>query len=250
MSEEQIGGTPEQEVEELSKEPVPITGGELVALFKSEQFMHTLRLAADYTRATGHESGLSVFKDIFDRKKETLFITGLEKGGTENFHTAEVEGESSGIILARMFSEGLIPIPLLSLHFHPGHPDIIPIASEGDLFGLNVQKFQEIRQEDFQVLCYPLAMIGEVDENGNCVFLLLQERFRGKLTPDSKIIIDDSEQLDNVVSREKTLSIFRNGGYRAEIIRVSKTDEVSKADLKKIQTFAFKPEVVEKKDKR
>lgn len=232
------------------KEPLPVTGEELVKIFESRKFQELARKSAKSVHRSGYEAGFAVLRDAY--RPSRIFYT--EVALAEEISTSvNVNRARTKVSEEIEEKKGSFAIELIELHLHPdilGSEPIIPsldaAEQKGDLMSLTMGKFNLPRMfgPSPKISLFPIEMIGQVDQQGNCRFLFVQEQFNKYLSqlPATMELLE--QELDRAETQEDVLKALRENGYRTEIINVSNKGQISDEDKAKIERFASQPKIV------
>jgi hypothetical protein len=253
----------EGEEKEKSKEPVPVTGEELVGAFESKDFQKLLKESGKFMQETNRESSFHIVRDLYN--SSLRFSSDVIEGeyGRMDPITAEEETHKKGKLSALDKAADILdldefinftPVYLIEFHMHPKKFKEEPIIpSKDDLVVLNMIKSIDSKAAEARKsvsgtkIWFPLGVIGQFDEKGNYKLLLFQEQFKHILEdfPASlKVLDEELEELSeswNKQSQEEALRLLRENRYKAEIIKITKDGEISKEDKEKIKKFVSKP---------
>jgi len=225
---------------------LPITGEEIVDFFSSKSFLDALDRTANYTYATGYESGFLAERGIDDnRTKITEIVFSRPESLTFSYREGVQDVRRKHLYPGRQHREvaGETPghYPFFKFHFHPEARGP-PCPSEKDLLAADGVRplYAKVSKWDVR----PIEGVGIVDNQREIEMVLYQKSIRGELPRED---IQELYEQIQAISVDAVVKCLRDSGYyKAEFTRYMKngTDYVPCQDaLKRLAIFAYNPAI-------
>jgi len=223
----------------------PVTGSNLVGMFREKTFRNLLLEAADHTYTTGYESGFIVVRDMPGARlhySEAVRGTG---GTIPSIEFADIADYGSLEKTPDLY-------PVFFHHFHrSADGPLCPTSTKKG--GYDLGCFAKLRTGR-HVRSRPLCSIGKIGNDMSGELLLLQERTEESLAPALRAYVWSClEQLLDYTytTQDAADELTRTGLYRSAVVRF-RIDErkerhivFSREEQDVVRQFAFTPTLVE-----